>query len=252
MTQAYWPSSLPQCAMPWEVSGGPQDVRASFESDVGASISRPRSTGAIDVYSCPLPALSQDQFATFAAWYGDELKSGSLAFLWRDPMSSRVRRVKIRAGESYKVQRRGRWRFVSFTASFLPGALWFTDYVVPGYSIPPTVIYDIHNATYGIENDGLGQTMRDTFVTGGSGASAFDIGAGEVMDLETFEADQGTWVLTFSNGGAETVAVMSFDASGRELRIGSIPAAQELVRAVLYPEVLPLKACTALAAEALS
>ncbi|ATG47592.1 hypothetical protein CEW89_08395 [Celeribacter ethanolicus] len=267
---AYWPISIPQCAMYDGVSGGPQDVRATFEPAVGDAISRPRMTGAVSVYQISLPAMELAEFEVFDDWFAEQTGRGSTAFVWRDPVRGNPRSAKFSPGEVYAVQRRGKWRFVTLKLSFLPGSLWYAGYIPSGVSIPPVMIADFANDLYGTDTGSMATAvLSDLFALTGDPVDdetglTLDEDDGAVMVFGDWMPEAGTLVVTLSGAaaGGDGVAVVSFDASDALVYVaGALAAtldraampyltfeeAETVVSVLIYPERLPAQKCAAMA-----
>ena len=263
----YWPISIPQCAMYEGVSGGPQDVRATFDPAVGDAISRPRMTGAVSVYQISMPAMELGAFETFDDWFSQQTGRGSTSFVWRDPVRGNPRAAKFAPGEVYSVSKRGKWRFVSLKLSFLPGTLWYADYIPSGLSVPPVMIADFANDAYGTDAGSMATAVQsDLFTLTGdpvddeTGLTLDGTNSAE-LTFGSWMPDAGTLVVDLA-GDASGVAVMSFDdtealvyvsgALAATLDRAAMPLlvfddAETVVSVLIYPERLPAKKCAALA-----
>ena len=100
MATAVWPASLPQKPLTTGWAWTPQANKVSFKPSVGPSIERRRGTAVVYNYSARFPPLTDAQLVTFEAFFDDDLKAGTLHFLWLDPVSGTNYKWKI---ESYQV-----------------------------------------------------------------------------------------------------------------------------------------------------
>lgn len=148
MSIPYWPTTLPQEAMPG-FRLAPQDVKATFEAATGEPISRPRTTSA--------PFMGRAQFtfqdgeiAVFEAFYADTLAQGSRRFVWRDPVSDVLRFWRFMGAydRQFVVDRVAR---VEADLMLLPGVPWFAPYGLDGLSTVPAFVADYENDVYGID-----------------------------------------------------------------------------------------------------
>jgi hypothetical protein len=84
MTNAIWPTSLPQCPT-YEGNGESlRRPRVSFESEVGPPISRKRST--VKMSRMPINmVMTQEQVLTFEDFYDNVIGSGANSFMFPHP-----------------------------------------------------------------------------------------------------------------------------------------------------------------------
>lgn len=151
MTVAYWPTDIPQAVVA-SYSGGSRDLRTSFET-VGPPITRPRTTGSVDVFSITSVPMKSAEFERFKTWVQSALSGGALRFCRRDPLSGVPRMWKIVSGDNlYQVALAGSQRVqITMTLIRLPGTLWFAPYVPEGSSRVPDFVADYAEGVYGIE-----------------------------------------------------------------------------------------------------
>ena len=201
MSEQYWRTGVPRCPLPYSVSGGPDDVRASFEPDVGAPIERPRMTGAVERYQMMLPSMLSGPYAVFADWFATDLLQGSRPFVWRHPLTDAVKMARFAPGETFSVSKRGRWRDVSMQALFLPGVPWFAPYVLAGSILPPVFVADFAAAIYGADSDRLVRapiadlvTLSGSPVIDGSGLT-LEEGDGVEISTTSWARPAGTWII---------------------------------------------------------
>ena len=100
MATAVWPATLPQTPLMTGWAWSPQDNRVSFKPAVGPSIERRRGTAVVYNYNARFPPLTDALLSTFETWYHGDLKSGTLHYLWLDPVSGTNLKWKI---ESYQI-----------------------------------------------------------------------------------------------------------------------------------------------------
>lgn len=84
MPNPVWPADLPQ-AWPVRVPVEQQEVRESFDTDVGPGQLTRRSTAAARRHQLPPLTVSESQMAVFWTFYDDTLGGGVLQFDWDDP-----------------------------------------------------------------------------------------------------------------------------------------------------------------------
>ena len=100
MATAVWPPAMPQKPLMTGWGWTPQDNRVSFKPAIGPSIERRRGTAVVYNYSARFPPLTDALLSTFETWYHGDLKSGTLHYLWLDPVSGTNYKWKI---ESYQI-----------------------------------------------------------------------------------------------------------------------------------------------------
>lgn len=144
-----WPLTQPFYA---EQSSTSEDVdaRSSFQPEFGPPITRLRANTYMETWSLNFMFETRDIRATFDAWYKDDLKQGSLPYIWRHPDTGVVSRWKM-LGSRSKSYRGAEWAQVSFDALLLPGAVWYADYVLPPYVPLPYFVADYANGVYGVD-----------------------------------------------------------------------------------------------------
>jgi len=81
-----WPDSLPCFPLQGSWSETGQRNVATFTPEVGAPKYRRRSTASGSVASASFH-FNKDQLADFLAFFGDDLKDGSLPFSWTHPIT---------------------------------------------------------------------------------------------------------------------------------------------------------------------
>lgn len=123
MADIFWPETLP-AAGALGFTGGPQANVASFEPEIGPSIVRRRSTGAVKMYPITLSMLNLDQYNAFVEFFHATLKDGTLPFVWVNPMTSAANqkmRFVVRSGsEAYQETRLTPNKFkISFSVMLL-------------------------------------------------------------------------------------------------------------------------------------
>lgn len=198
MPVPYWPASLPQ--LPWTqgFNGGPVDSRASFDTEVGPPIDRPRTTALVRAYDARFGNLRAAQLATLDAFLVTELAQGSLPFAWRDPIFGDVARWKVIKNGNllYSITpRRGDLAEASMKLMRLPGVPWWASYVRPNASQVPQVVADWNAGVYGINGEKVAASALPA-VTG-----TFNVYSVSSTDVETFTAG-----VVITAGGIPTTA----------------------------------------------
>lgn len=156
MTIQHWPLGIPQKPAAGRVSGSVVDTRAEFGTDAGVPITRPRTSGAPELFQVTLvPMLNQGEFDVFRRWVASDLGQGASRFVWRDPLTNEVRFFKLAGGERrlYQVERietRPARTRVQMTVMMLPGVPWFADYVPQDSSRVPDFVADYGEGVYGV------------------------------------------------------------------------------------------------------
>jgi hypothetical protein len=97
MATAVWPATLPQNPLISGWQWTPQKNKVSFKPAVGPAIERRRGTAVVYNYTTRFPPLTDAQLVTFETWFHDTLASGTLHFLWLDPVSGTNYKWKIEA-----------------------------------------------------------------------------------------------------------------------------------------------------------
>ncbi|TCM84777.1 hypothetical protein [Rhodovulum steppense] len=86
MALPLWPVDLPQAPERRSWSGGPREDRAVFEPDVGPPLLAARTTADTWEWNGTFPMLTRAQVQIFYAFWGVDLRRGTLPFLWIDPV----------------------------------------------------------------------------------------------------------------------------------------------------------------------
>lgn len=88
MATPRWPSTLSQQPDP---NGGwvrtPRQSTIASPPDVGPDVVRRRGTARMHDYQATFPPFTDAELAIFEAFFEDDLKDGSLHYLWLDPQS---------------------------------------------------------------------------------------------------------------------------------------------------------------------
>ena len=105
-----WPVDLPLRGVPQNVTGNHVDERLSFQPAAGASIDRPKTSAAVQVFDMLMPRFTQDQLDSWFTFYNDTLGRGSLKFGWVHPRSLAIRNVQILPGPTESHKSLDRWR----------------------------------------------------------------------------------------------------------------------------------------------
>jgi len=87
VTIVHLPGTVPKCAMPKGSSGGQQDNRIGFETEVGPPIERPRATWVPEIYNISLPLITLQAFRDFKEWFESDLGWGVNAFVFKHPIT---------------------------------------------------------------------------------------------------------------------------------------------------------------------
>ena len=95
MATATWPLTLPQEPDPGSWTWQAQDNKVSFKPAIGPPIERRRGTAIVRSYDATFSYLTGAQVAIFEAFFDDDLKSGTLHYLWLEPMSGILFKWKI-------------------------------------------------------------------------------------------------------------------------------------------------------------
>jgi hypothetical protein len=148
MSYPYWPNDLPGPAT--DLGYSPQDVRVSFEPDIGAPIDRPRATGAPYVLA-PTWTLEGSQIASFATFFDVTLAKGTQTFCMRDPINQTPRRCRFLGGTYQRQFLLKSVARISAQMMILPGDPWFAPYVPTGSSRVPDFVADYAGAVFGVE-----------------------------------------------------------------------------------------------------
>lgn len=145
----YWPFSDTFVPL-LQSTGAPVDQRAAFSPELGAPITRPRTTAQVEAWNLAVIFKGYDDYAAFEAWFRDDLAQGSLPFVWRHPYRQDVVRFKFDPG-SYSPSFLGAGNVrVTFSALTLPGRLFFAPYIPEGSARPPDWIADYDADRYWI------------------------------------------------------------------------------------------------------
>lgn len=151
-----WPAGVPFCPRrPDGAEGAALDTRAAFQPEIGQAILRPRMTGRLTAWAMTLVRMTAAEFALFEAFVHDDLRSGSLPFVFRVPgVGGPVARFQFATGgELYRRRYLPQGLVqVSFDLLQLPGKLWFAPYVPAGRPRVPAWVAD-----YGANRFWIGQ-----------------------------------------------------------------------------------------------
>lgn len=97
-----WPATLPQDVLRRGYSETPRMVKATFESDTGPPIERPKGT--IKLTKIPVSMImTSTQLSTFEDFVFDDLAQGSLSFTFPHPRLGQNCTAKITGDEPYQV-----------------------------------------------------------------------------------------------------------------------------------------------------
>lgn len=110
MPSPSWPATLPQTPRRSTWAGGPMDFRRKFVPDRGDAIVRRATTAEVMSYQgVVFPNLKSAQLATFEAFYRDDLKGGTIPYLWNDPVTgtSWLWRIDGDGALAYRVTSKG-------------------------------------------------------------------------------------------------------------------------------------------------
>ena len=144
-----WPSAIQSYPLK-QITGGPVDNLASFVTDVGPPISRPRSTALVEAWDMAVVFQTRAHAAIFEAWWRDDLAFGSSPFIWRHPRTKAV--GKWRIPQQFKwAGLGGEITQVSFAAMALPGSVWFAAYVPEETARVPYFVADYASGIYGVD-----------------------------------------------------------------------------------------------------
>lgn len=143
----YWPEGLPQ-SPETGMDMSPVGVLAEFAPDVGASIARPRTTGAPMIAEMSW-VFEDGQIADFSEWF-KSLGQGAQKFAMRDVPMDAVRLWRFMSPYRMRFLLKGRAR-VSARVMMLPGEPWFAPYNREGLSSVPSFVADYENGIYGID-----------------------------------------------------------------------------------------------------
>jgi hypothetical protein len=165
-----WPSGVPWCPARNSTRGGPQDVRASFQPEVGPAIERPRATASIEVFDITMSPWTVAQLQTFEAWFRSDLARGARTFLWYHPLTKLPTLWRFAPGEQpYTLQQTAKgYVIVSFKAVGLPAPPWFAPYVPAGTLLIPDLVLDFAGQSYGMWGERQSFAQIVTFARAGS------------------------------------------------------------------------------------
>lgn len=153
----YWPFSNPFVPL-LQSTGAPVDQRAAFSPELGAPITRPRTTVRVEAWNLAVHFRDYSKYTEFEAWFRDDLAQGSLPFVWRHPIREDIVRFKFDPG-TYAPAFLGAGNVrVGFSALTLPGRLFFAPYVPDGSARPPDWIADYQADRYWIGQDEVAAT----------------------------------------------------------------------------------------------
>lgn len=112
---ASWPSTLPDAPLFDGYSEQPRMARATFESDVGPPIQRPRGTIRLNEIGCAM-VMTSEQLGTFEDFVFADLGQATLPFLIDHPRLEDEVKVRLIGEPPYSTDllAPGYWR-VSFT-----------------------------------------------------------------------------------------------------------------------------------------
>lgn len=154
MAVPYWPESLPQ--MPErDMSDGIEDVRQTFQPDIGSGISRPKATAARRFLSLEF-ILASNQIADFTSFYEDTLTQGTKRFIWRDPIDGLPYWWRFPVGQGEAFKRRFMLKTlasISLRLARETASVWFASYIPDNVSRAPYFVADYDNAVYGIDGE---------------------------------------------------------------------------------------------------
>lgn len=185
MPVAYWPPTMPQLPLSQGFNGGPVDSRASFETEIGPPIDRPRTTAVVRTYDARFGNLRQTQLIALDAFCATTLAQGSRAFAWRDPIFGDIALWKVMKNGSllYSVTpRRGDLAEVQMKLMRLPATPWWAPYVRPGQSQVPQVVADWDAGIFGIDGARVAASALPTV------SGTFNVYSTPVSGAETFTA----------------------------------------------------------------
>ena len=111
---AFWPASLPQYVLQDGWSETPLMPRASFETDVGSPIERPRGTYRMSEMPCVMQ-MTAAQLDLFEDFVQNDLGRGSLAYYGFHPRKQTQALLKITGDKPYSITSIGAHFEVSFT-----------------------------------------------------------------------------------------------------------------------------------------
>lgn len=84
MSNAQWPTSLPQRVEQQDFTAQPKSNVIRTEMGVGPVKTRRRGTRAVEVMTVSV-VLDRTQYDTFKTFWQDTIKDGALLFDWQDP-----------------------------------------------------------------------------------------------------------------------------------------------------------------------
>lgn len=102
MTDIIWPTSLPDYVLPDNYGEQPRWSKASFPSDVGPSIDRPRGTLRMSEVSCST-VMSLAQVETFETFVFEDIAQATLPFLITHPRRDIQVTAKIVGDPPYRL-----------------------------------------------------------------------------------------------------------------------------------------------------
>ena len=149
-----WPASLRQAPRRNSWTGGPIDERIRFEPDRGPAMERVGATALTEEFHATFPNFSNDQRATFRAWFDDDLAKGVRWFAWRDPVLEDVAlwRIVSGSGTAYNFAAKGAgWHDLSFKVTRHPANPWYAPYATEGLLRLPFVVADYAGGVFGVD-----------------------------------------------------------------------------------------------------
>lgn len=106
MTDILWPASLPDYVLPENYDERPRWSKASFPSDVGPNIERPRGTLRMSEVVCST-VMSGEQVETFESFVFGDIAQATLPFLIMHPRRRRQVTAKIVGDPPYRLAELG-------------------------------------------------------------------------------------------------------------------------------------------------
>lgn len=156
----YWPFEEPFYPL-LDSTGGPMDQTARFEPDLGVPITRRRTTARVDMWSMVMLFPTRERFHEFKGWFEDDLRAGSLPFVWRRPSTGEVSLFKFTPASYETVFPGGPNVRVSFGVLILPGKLWFAPYVPKDSARVPDWVADYKEDRYWIGQEEVSASDLD-------------------------------------------------------------------------------------------
>ncbi|MEN2977859.1 hypothetical protein P7L78_19085 [Tistrella bauzanensis] len=94
MSDPVWPEALPQAPQRDGYQESTPDVLLESKPDIGPAKTRPLATSGEAALTVRY-RMSGVQLVTFRAWFSTTLAHGARPFVWPDPVSGEVARVRI-------------------------------------------------------------------------------------------------------------------------------------------------------------